>query len=473
MKAGHLRLKPNILLVVAEGLRWDALSCQGGWVNTPHLDRLAGEGVRFPNCFTLSPSTVSSRISMATGLYPHNTLAWGDTNDGLPRGCRTWTQKVRDAGYQGAWIGLSHFHPQKGDLRHLEYLMHMHGMDYVNEIGSPCANMRLKSHMTAEWEGKGVWKLYRKDMEERREGSSRALIRPSPLPLDLYPDRYLGRQACEFLEAYQGEKPWFLWLGFLGPQSPWDAPEPYDQRYAPGDMPEALTLTHASEERNCGFLDRLSGISFGGKKVSSKESKRLKANYAGKVALIDEEIGKVLGVLEKKDCLDNTIIIFTSNMGETNGDYGLLDKRHFLDSVLRVPLIVRTPETLTGHQRGMKSEGFVEWMDVGPTIVELAGEDLDYQQFGTSLAPSLYEPSLHIRSDAISELLGECVIVNRKWKLALNAEGKPYLLFDREKDPRESRNLAGDAEWREVETSLCLQILERRIKSECHHAWHA
>ena len=71
-------MKPNILLLMTDQQRWDAMGCSGGWVQTPHLDRIASEGVRFNNCVTTSPVCIPTRLSLATGLYPHNTGVWNN-----------------------------------------------------------------------------------------------------------------------------------------------------------------------------------------------------------------------------------------------------------------------------------------------------------------------------------------------------------------------------------------------------------
>ena len=128
---------PNILLLMTDQQRADALGTSGGWVPTPHLDGLAAEGMRFTNCITTSPVCIPARLSLATGLYPHHTGVWQNQRS-QPSGQQpTWMQRVRSAGYRTSLFGKSHLHPHQGDLRDREYLMRAYGLDDVDEIGGP------------------------------------------------------------------------------------------------------------------------------------------------------------------------------------------------------------------------------------------------------------------------------------------------------------------------------------------------
>ncbi len=201
------------------------------------------------------------------------------------------------------------------------------------------------------------------------------------------------------------------------------------------------------------------------RRLSPEEISAMRADYAGCITLIDDQIGEIIATVKARGEWDDTIVIFTSDHGEMNGDAGLIYKSNFLDGAVRVPLIISTPESRQSGE-GRLSEALVEWIDLGPTIAEYAGVALDYPQFGKSLAPVVAEPGKHHRSEAISELSGEVMILNEAWKMAVNGDGEPYLLFHRKNDPGETRNLAGSPQTREVETTLRLRILERILQSQ-------
>jgi len=115
--------KPNILFVMTDQQRWDAMGCSGDWVDTPNLDRIAAEGVRFSNCVTTSPICIPARVSLATGRYPHTTTLWNNADYTLPPDHPTWMNALRDAGYRTSLFGKIHLYPHHGDLREREDLL--------------------------------------------------------------------------------------------------------------------------------------------------------------------------------------------------------------------------------------------------------------------------------------------------------------------------------------------------------------
>ena len=450
---------PNILLLMTDQQRWDAMGCSGDWVQTPNLDRIATEGVQFTNCVTTSPVCIPTRLSLATGLYPHNTHVWNNMNHRMPPETPTWMQAVREAGYRTSLFGKTHLHPHNGDLREREGLMNAYGLDDVNEIGGPRASSNVLSHMTAEWEAKGLWDGYRADYRERFS-TKPYLVRPSTLDLEDYADVYVGQQAKQYLQDYDRQEPWCCWVSFGGPHEPWDTPEPYASMYDPETMPPAVPRPPVGE-RPRGHLDRL--MQRMNPKFEPGEIGRLRANYAGNVTLIDDQIGEILDAIERRGELENTIIVHTSDHGEMNGDYGLIYKGNFLNGAVRIPLLVRAPDTTYA---GSTCDSPVEWIDIGPTLVEAASGELEHRQFGKSLCPVLTNPEVTHRDFAISEIQGEIMLLNQAWKAALNANGEVYLLFDVENDPNETKNLAGKSEVADVEMALRLQILERLMQTQ-------
>ena len=194
----------------------------------------------------------------------------------------------------------------------------------------------------------------------------------------------------------------------------------------------------------------------------------MRANYAGKVTLIDDQIGQLLHTIKQRGELDNTVIALVSDHGEMNGDCGLLYKSNFFNGAVRVPLILRTPQTATSRIAGQTHDGPVETFDLGPTLVELAGGAIEHRHFARSLVPLLVDPHLPHREDALSEFRGEIMLLDRRYKLALNRPGRPYLLYDLEADPDERHNLAGLPEVADLETDMRLRILERLTQAQIY-----
>jgi arylsulfatase len=449
-----MNASPNILFLMTDQQRWDAMGCSGGWVNTPHMDRIASEGIRFTQCVTTSPVCISARTSMATGLYPHHTGVWQNMEHTLPPETPTWMQAIRRAGYRTSLFGKTHLHPHKGDLRDREHLMHAYGLDDVNEIGGPRASARVLSHMTAAWQDHGLWEAYQQDFDDRFANKPH-MVRPSTLPLSWYADTYVGQQTCQYLTHFDRQAPWFCWVSFGGPHEPWDTPTRYADKYAPDEMPKPAPRPQDCSDRPSGTIDQRFKDA---PRLNSDEVGAMRADYAGNVSLIDDQIGQILSVIEQRGELDRTIIVLTSDHGEHNGDAGLIYKETFLDGAVRVPLLIRTPET---SHPGTVSDTMVEWFDVGPTLVDLAGGEINHTQDARSLCPHLDQPEKTHREASFSEYCHEGMMMTPDWKIALNADREAYLLFDRQHDPLESMNIAGHPDYIEIEQTLTDQVIRR------------
>ncbi len=462
-----MKKQPNLLFIMTDQQRADAMGCSGGWVRTPNLDRIAREGMRFTNAVTNSPVCIPARVSLATGLYPHNTGVWNNFHYDMPPQTPTWMQALRKAGYRTSLFGKTHLHHHQGDLRDREHLMHAYGIDDIDEIAGPRASASVSSNMTDGWEEKGLWQKYKEDYAGRFANNPCA-VRPSVLPREEYADVYVGRQARRYLESCERDRPWFCWVSFGGPHEPWDAPEPCASMYRPEDMPPPVqpgdSLCH---ERVRGMMDRKLLNAPGRKKnLLPEQIAAMRANYAGNVTLIDDQIGEILKTIEARGELENTAIVFSSDHGEMNGDHGLVYKSQFFNGAVRVPLLVRTPETAADASGKRVCDTPVEWFDIGPTIVELAGSELQHRQFARSLCPVLREPGVEHRRFAVSEISREMMIMDRQWKLVFNGSGEPYLLFDQIDDPGETENHLHDPGAAETVEKMQARLFQHLVRTQ-------
>ena len=231
--------KPPILILVTDQQRGDCMGAAGNpAIRTPHMDRLAHEGMRFANGTTVSPLCMPARMSFLSGLYPHATGQW--TNNGrMPAQDETLFQHLQRAGYHTAHVGKGHYFPPVRGMHFKDYepYMHRRGFDFVHETTGPNTTARIRSYLNDHWREVGDWdSAYREDYAKRREVGPFA-VWPSPLPADEHPDGYVGRRAVEYIRAYDGDKPLCLFVGFPGPHEPWDAPLPYAEMYDPAGVP--------------------------------------------------------------------------------------------------------------------------------------------------------------------------------------------------------------------------------------------
>jgi len=449
--------RPNLLLIMCDQLRWDALGCTGGNARTPNIDALASDGVTFTQCVAMAPQCVPARFALATGRYPHEIGVWQNQPVDLTPATRTWMGALRDAGYRTALIGKSHLHRHEGDLRDREPLMHAIGYDDVDEIPGPTACMTVGSNMTDLWRREGFLDKYCHDLRDRFEHHP-WIARPTVLPLALYADVYVGSRSVQWLTALPVDTTWCLTVGFSGPHDPWDAPEPYASLYDPAAMPPPRSAPVDAAPRPLGEFDAHVADQRRRLSLTPDDIAALRANYAGKVTLIDHEVGHIVNAVRARGELDRTAIVFTSDHGEMNGDAGLLYKSTFLDGASRVPLIVRSPDARARRERCAAP---VESFDIGATLLDLGGASRRPQDHSLSVRPMLEDVRSRTRTDALCEFKHEVMLLEERWKVALNRRGEPYQLFDLAVDPQESTNLAGDPHHREVAERLAARIVDR------------
>ncbi|HJN18412.1 MAG TPA: sulfatase-like hydrolase/transferase, partial [Armatimonadota bacterium] len=346
---------PPILIIMPDQMRADCMSCADHLqVTTPHIDELAAEGTRFSHGCTNSPLCMPARASFISGLYPHNHGMWHNSGQ-LPAGDESLFHHLQSAGYRTCHTGKSHYYPHSGQhLRDCEGYMRARGFDDVHETTGPYATMNTDSYMTDEWAEKGLLEAFKDDYRRRREVGARAAW-ASPLPEDDFMDGYIGRKAVEWVDEYDDARPPCLFVGFGGPHDPWDAPGRYAQMYGPAETPAAIPLTDPPEwvpdhARDRALRRRVKGL-------TDSDIQGIRANYYGKVSLIDDWVGNIRAAFERRGWWDDAVVVFWSDHGEMAGDFGWIHKSNFHESALRVPFILRWPAR---GSAGQVSDAFVE-----------------------------------------------------------------------------------------------------------------
>jgi len=458
--------RPHILIFMPDQWRADALGCAGHpLVKTPHVDRLAAEGMRFTQAFTVSPLCIPARSSFVSGLYPHNHHIWSNAGS-LPADDETFFHHLQAAGYYTAHIGKSHYYShQAGDhLRHHEGYMHARGLDHVHETTGPWATLLTDSYMTDRWQEEGFLIAYRDDYWKRKEIGARA-VWPSPLPVHLFLDSYIGQTAVSFVESYGGRQPLCLFVGFGGPHEPWDAPGEYATMYDPAAVPPPIPPEEPGDWLPVAARQRM----VEGRKgdLSEMDIRRIRASYYGKITLVDRWIGEILAAFERRGWLEDTLVVFWSDHGEMAGDHGRLFKSVFYNSSVQVPLVIRWP----GHiPAGVMSSAFVEIIDVYPTLLEAVGAAPSQRCFGRSLWPVLRDPAQLHRDAVLSEIWHDghyCYMIRtERYKYALDETDAGYMFHDVREDPLEQRNLAGHPMMQEVEAELRARLLSLLIGTQ-------
>ena len=444
-----MRKQPNILLIMSDQFRQDALSIMGDpGCGTPALDRLARDGMLYTGCVTTSPICAPARASMLLGRFPSEIGVLDNSPHIVPCDKPNWVRSLREHGYRTSVFGKTHYYTYNGtypDMRDMEGYLCKLGYDTADELPGPRVCGRIMSHMTSIWKDRGLLDAYQQDMASRY-GRNQAIVRPSIVPFGLYPDVYPARKACQYIEDCDPEQPFFMFLSFPGPHDPWDCPSAYRDKYPSCGIRAPLGPMHDAAGRPRGIFDEEPEYDV----PADDDIARIRMDYSAHVRLIDDMIQSVIDILQLKGLFDDTVIIFTSDHGEMLGDFGKLYKGNFMRSAVSIPLIISG----RGISRGLDDRPCM-LLDVGRTILDIAGI-MDYGDEGISLLGSG-------RHDLVfSEYKDECMVSDGRWKLAVNRDDEPYLLFDHAKDPYESENLAGMG--LDEEKSLRAKIIWHRRK---------
>lgn len=336
------------------------------WLQTRHLRRLVRHSTILDRAYTSSPQCVPARASWLTGLSPQALGVTSNQPFTMPADAPSFVRSLRDAGWHTELVGKTHWTPHEAgvDLRHNQQLLQGLGFERSLEIAGPRALAVLRCPLTEIWQRAGLLEAYQADLKRRYHGGTAHRVWPTVLPTHLYPDVWLADRALERLQQQPSDQPWFLWVSFVGPHEPFDVPTPWRGRHCSTDIPAPYPRpSHALEVAPPGTaLHRLlerwpNGLPAG-------VVRRLRADYADHLSLLDDQLGRLLAGLNNRLDSDNTAIAVISDHGELLGDWGLLLKGCFLEGAIRslclfqapqqrISILERSPQALTPALQSM------------------------------------------------------------------------------------------------------------------------
>jgi len=469
--------RPNILLLVTDQQRWDALGANGNPdIRTPNLDRLAAEGVNFDHCFVQNPVCMPSRASFLTGQYP-GTL--GITHMGVPVPPETVTlpRLLRNAGYRSANIGKLHFLPHANrDHRtvHPDY-----GFDQLEIADEPgpyedayrawvrrIAPDQLDLISLGLPPNAAIWREAMGVDDPIAHPDERFPKRAVPFHgrADLTHTAFVAEQTRAFIGARHGS-PWLCVAGFYSPHSPWVVPQEYLDRYDPATF--RLPIFPPEVEARRGAVEPgAPHDSIARAAASDDELRAARHGYYAMVSEVDDQIGRILEELEATGQAEETVVIFTSDHGEWLGEHLRYGKGYpGDDAVSRVPLIVRWP----GGQRrpGRTVDAIVELVDLLPTILECAALPVAPHLQGDSLAGLLAaeEGAAAAHDDALMEHAGWKTLRTARFRYLIEADGREALV-DLDNDPGEYRDVAAEPGYAAALAEMRWRLLRRLVARE-------
>jgi N-acetylglucosamine-6-sulfatase len=420
-------LRPNIVFVLIDDLRWDEVDYP--FVRFPNIQRIAEEGVRFRNAFVTTPLCSPSRASFLTGQYAHR-HGIVDNTDRSPRSHElvTFPRLLHDAGYETAFLGkwhmglddrarpgFDHWVSVPGQGRYVDPELNVNGTrkvvpGYFTDVIDDCAVEFLERKHTKPFLLFLAHKAVHPDLVQHADGSISALRSDMFLPADRHKDVYAGASI------------------------------PHRDNYARPPVGKPALM------RKIGDLPAL-----GEKTVTDDETirKRLRMLQA-----VDEGLARIFEVLEQRKILDDTLVVFTSDEGYFYGEHGLSEERRLAyEESIRIPLYIRWPRLIP---KGRVLDPMVLGLDLAPTLLEIGGAPASPDMHGRSLVPLLRGEKVPWRESFLVEYFSDTVFprVLRMGYQAVRTGRFTYIhytdlegmdeLYDRDADPYELTNRIGD-----------------------------
>ncbi|MEN8841159.1 sulfatase-like hydrolase/transferase [Planktotalea arctica] len=413
----------NVLFIMADEHQAAALSSQGHPVaKTPNLDRLAARGTVFENAYTPSPICVPARAAVATGRYVHKTRYWDNAHayDGRVAG---WGHVLQSGGVPVTSIGKLHYRSESDPTGFDNQILPLHIAGGVGQVWGSVRNplpTTLKATGMLAPIGAGMAKHNAYDMR-------------------------VADAAADWLHAEARKKePWCAFVSFVAPHFPLTVPEEYLSRYPTAQMPMPAVRPGPAYQPHP-WVTRMNDIEDSDAELGTDENRQAAvAAYYALCEFVDAQIGKVLDALEASGQAKNTLVIYTSDHGETLGMRGRWGKSVLYREATQVPLILAGPNVT----EGALVQTPASLLDIAPTITDTFDLPADPDWSGKSLVKIAAEPDdpdriIFSEYHAANSASGGFMVANACWKYHAYVGYAPEL-FDLKADPLETRNLAED-----------------------------
>lgn len=437
--------RPNVLFIAVDDLRPELASFGKGMIHSPNIDRLAARGTTFTNAYCNVPVCGASRASIMTGLRPTRyrfTDYLSKISTDTPNAI-TLHGHFKANGYYAAAIGkiLHHATDRAGDYNEPNWQPGVGGgagRDYQMPKNIAIANNK-------DFDGRGP-------AFERGEVADTAY----------WDGKTADYAAAKIAQLAPNDQPFFLAVGFAKPHLPFNAPEKYWAMYDEADIQLPPTYYRAEGtpdaiHHNFGELRNYFGVPKD-KVLPEDYAKTLIHGYYASVSFMDAQVGRVLDALESSGEADNTIIVLWGDHGWNLGDHAMWCKHTPFNTSLRVPLIFAGPI----HEPG-RSPAMVEYVDVFPTLCDLAGLEKPTQLQGKSLMPLMEDPTQDWADAVFTRWKQADNITTTRYSYTewYNDEGDRYArtLFDHQTDSLEVNNLAEKADFLPIVEELGARLL--------------
>ena len=486
---------PNILFIMSDDHAERAISAYGSdLIETPNIDRIAHEGIRFANSFVTNSICAPSRAVLLTGKYSHlNGLR--DNRDIFDGSQMTFPKLLQAAGYQTAIVGKWHLKSDPtgfDEWKILDDQGHYYNPVFIDNG----TEVRLEGYVTDL-----ITNLALEYLEDRDESRPFALLyqhkaphrnwmphprhfvneeRVYPLP-ETFWDDYAGRPAA----AGQDMRIADMWLSLdmklqkehfgketgTGGKDTWDPTEGWADDY--GRMTAQQRAAWDAHYDPIGEAFR--EMPPDSRALAEWRYQRYIRDYLGSVAAVDEGVGRLLDYLEEHDLAENTVVVYTSDQGFYLGEHGWYDKRFMYEESLRTPLIIRYPAAIAP---GQVNDNLVLNLDMSPTLLDLAGVEIPSEMQGRTLRPLITATPTSEWRDAIYYRYYEFphgwhnvrphygVRTDRYKLIHFEGDMDVWELFDLQSDPNELNNVYGRDNYSVIREALRDKLTELQRELE-------
>ena len=484
------RARPNVLFITLDQWRADCLGAAGHpLVQTPNIDRLAAEGVRFANHWSNCAPCGPSRATMLTGRYLHNHRS---VNNGTPlaAGRTNLALEARDAGYDPVLFGYTDItvdprtvaDPDDPRLRTYEGIL-----DGIRPV------VHLPEHLEAwgEWlRGRGYdvgddvpASMYRQQTDIAGAAEHGSTWAPTVYAAEDSEAAFLTEEVCRYIDEQSArDEPWFIHATYVRPHPPYLVAAPYHDMYAADEVSPANRRDRIEDEAALHpLLEAALQIDMVTAPADEREMAQLRATYLGMISEVDAQLGRLFDHLDAAGLGESTMVVLTSDHGEQLGDHWLLEKLGFFDESYHVPLIVRWPAMVVAPGRVI--DEITEHVDLMPTILDAVGHTIPTACDGTSLLPFIEDvvplrwrteahwewdfrdPTSTVIEESFGLHMAECtlaVIRDRRGKY-VHFAGLPPLFFDLEIDPGETIDRVEDPLYEATVLDYAQRLLTWRM----------
>ncbi len=446
---------PNVLFIISDDLTAEALSCYGNAQSqTPNIDRLASQGVRFTRAYTQYPLCGPSRAALMSGMYPRAIGVMdnqGADNFSANLGTRpSLAQHFKDSGYYTARASKIYHMKIPGDITA--------GVDGPDHLASWTERFNCPA---PEWHSSGAKEHLSNeqlnfDPTQHYAGGFGGAFYVVKTDTDgsEQPDVQAADKAIELMETHK-DKPFFLAVGLVRPHVPLVAPAAWHDRYPAAVM--TLPPQLADDEADMSKFARFKTSASSGLDSVEKKRKVLSAYYAS-VAFMDAQVGRMLDALDHLGLREKTIVVFVSDHGYHLGEHEQWQKMSLHEESARIPLIIAAPGKAPAISRSL-----AQMIDIYPTLSELAGLPIADHVQGKSLARLLDNPALEVHDAVYTCVKEDHLLTTSRWSYARYRDGSEEL-YDHDKDPRQFFNLAAEpayaSELDDLRTKLDAKLAE-------------